>query len=63
MNTSHITLDPLERAAHANSLFFVEQNLVVSFATREDADATYVNARKEAVSAFRMYGPEATNGS
>lgn len=60
--TTHINLDPLEWQANANSLFFPTNNLIVSFHTREQSEAAYVNANKQAVLVVRLYG-ELNNGS
>lgn len=61
--TRHIILEPHERPAEANALFFPQQNLIVSFPTRAEANAVVENAGAAIVDVVPLYGPEAKHGA
>lgn len=63
MSTRHITLEPREQPADANALFFPQQNLIVSFPTRAEANAVVDNAAAAIVGVVPLYGPEAKHGA
>ena len=63
MSTRHVTLYPGEQPADANAVLFPQQNLIVSFPTRADAQAAVENAAAAIVDVVPLYGPEAKHGA